>query len=84
MKLTKAEKAWVVKVNKVLAECPSDRLGFATIGDSELFIFDATGMDDIYRVLERGNTDFLPAAASLGLVADEAIHFPNNVESTAG
>lgn len=31
--LTKEEKAWVKKLNALLANCPSNRIAFATIGD---------------------------------------------------
>lgn len=38
MILTKEGKALLKKVNKVLAECPSDRMRFLTIGDPDIFI----------------------------------------------
>lgn len=84
MKLTKSEKAWVAKLNAVLSECTSTRLGFATIGDHDLTIFDQPKRDKIEKAMERDNGDFVPTAIKLGLVADERIYFPNAVESTAG
>lgn len=84
MKLTKDEKAWVAEVQKALDKCPSSRMGFATIGDHDLAIFDNTKMDKIYAVLERGGSDFIPVAQKLGLVAKETLDFPQPVESTAG
>jgi len=83
-KLTKEEKAWVKKLNRVLAECPSKRIGFATIGDCDVFLFDVTRMDEIYKLLQRNNMDFMPAAARIGAQFDETLTFPQAVESTAG
>lgn len=84
MKLTKAEKAWVAVVQAALDKCPSNRLGFATIGDHDLSIFDNRGMGKIDAALKGGGADFIPAAQKLGLVAGEVLHFPQPVESTAG
>lgn len=82
--LTKQEKAWVKKLNKLLAECPSDRIGFATIGDSDVFMFDLTRYDEICRKLDRGGWDFMPAAQHIGAKFDEVLTFPASVESTSG
>ncbi|EAX1415045.1 hypothetical protein CRR83_06060 [Salmonella enterica subsp. enterica serovar Schwarzengrund] len=82
--LTKQEKAWVKKLNKLLAECPSDRIGFATIGDSDVFMFDLTRYDEIISKLDRGGWDFMPAAQHIGAKFDEVLRFPANVESTSG
>ncbi|AZS06304.1 hypothetical protein MED16_gp64 [Pantoea phage vB_PagS_MED16] len=81
MKLTAAEKAWVKKVNKVLAECPSDRLRFFTIGDPDIFIAnnDTAGEWDI------DNCDPLIEANRHGSTAIETIRFPNQgVEGVCG
>ena len=82
--LTKQEKSWVKKLNKLLAECPSDRIGFATIGDSDVFMFDLTRYDEISSKLDRGGWDFMPTAQHIGAKFDEVLTFPANVESTAG
>lgn len=82
--LTKAEKAWVAGLNKMLAECPSKRLGFATIGDRDVAIYDVTRREDIDAELDRGNRDFLPTADRVGALFNEVLNFPNQVESTAG
>lgn len=39
MTFTKAEATWIKKVQSLLDECP-ERLGFYTIGDPSIFIFD--------------------------------------------
>ena len=38
--LTKSEKAWVKRLEKVLMSCP-ERLGLYTIGDKHLAVYDA-------------------------------------------
>jgi hypothetical protein len=38
--LTKAEKAWLAKLEQVMMECPSDRLCCYTIGDRDLHFYD--------------------------------------------
>lgn len=83
-KLTPAEKAWVKKLNKMLAECPSDRIGFATTGDCDVTLFDIARYTEICEKMDRGHYDFIPAAQNLGAAFDEVLTFPNQVESTAG
>lgn len=84
MELTKEEKAWVKKVNKILSQCPSTRLGFASMGDPSIYIFDVTRLDEIYEQLEDNKGDFIPSAQEIGAVSVECIEFPSAVESTAG
>jgi predicted nucleotidyltransferase len=80
MILTKEEKAWVKKVNKALAECPSNRLRFFTIGDSTIYIADNDTADE----WDVDNTDPLLEAQRHDAVADETIEFPNDVEGACG
>jgi len=84
VKLTKEEKAWVAKLNKVLAECPSTRLGFATIGDPDIMIYDRSERGKIDQRMDRCSWDFCAVVDEMGLLAEEVIKFPNAVESTAG
>ncbi|KJT59166.1 hypothetical protein SEEH3343_07182, partial [Salmonella enterica subsp. enterica serovar Heidelberg str. RI-11-013343] len=51
--LTKQEKAWVKKLNKLLAECPSNRIAFATTGDCEVSLFDVTRYDEIFDEVDK-------------------------------
>lgn len=44
--LTAAEKKWVKQVNALLAKCPSKRLGFYTIGDNDVMLYDAEQFED--------------------------------------
>ncbi|MEG2269355.1 MAG: hypothetical protein RSC68_34155 [Acinetobacter sp.] len=82
--LTKQEKAWVKKLNKLLAECPSDRIAFATTGDCDVSLFDVTLYDDIFNEVESNGGEFIPCAGRIGALFDEVLTFPNQVESTAG
>lgn len=83
--LTKEEAAWIKKVQRVLNSCPSDRLGFYTIGDKDVQVYDKEKSVDIDKLYDdnRGKTDFCmcvsDAEAYLGCVT-----FPSLVESTAG
>lgn len=82
--LTKEEKAWVKRLNTLLANCPSSRIAFATTGDCYVTLFDVTRYSDICDALHHGGGDFIPHAEKLGAAFDERLHFPNQVESTAG
>lgn len=80
MKLTKAEKAWVAKVNKLLAECPSDRLTFYAMGDPSVSIIDGAYTDEI----NEDGRDPLTVAQELDAIAREVIQFPSNVSAVCG
>ncbi|MCC2917696.1 hypothetical protein [Enterobacter hormaechei] len=82
--LTKQEKIWVKKLNKLLAQCPSKRLAFATTGDCDVSIFNQTHYDAICDEQENSGGEFISAAARIGALFDEVLSFPNQVESTAG
>ncbi|MCS3605284.1 hypothetical protein [Erwinia rhapontici] len=80
MKLTKAEKAWVKKLNKVLSECPSNRLSFYAMGDPDISIVDGDHTEEIDAILD----DPLRIAQAKGWLADETISFPSNVSAVCG
>ncbi|EAA4446372.1 hypothetical protein DPE66_10105 [Salmonella enterica subsp. enterica] len=82
--LTKQEKAWVKKLNKLLAECPSNRIAFATIGDCDVTLFDVTRYGEICDLVDKEHDEFIPAALRIGAAFNEFLTFPNQVESTAG
>lgn len=82
--LTIAERKWVEKVNKILAQCPSKRIAFATTGDCCVTLFDVTRYHEICEAVDNGGSDFIPSADRIGAVFDEVLKFPNQVESTAG
>lgn len=85
-KLTKKELAWIEKVQKVLDECPSERIGFYTVGDPMVFLYDRRKEHDIWKFMNTGRNrdDFGPAAIKLGADFGYYLTFPAPVESTAG
>lgn len=84
-KLTKAEKDWIAKVQAVLDECPSDRLGFYTIGDSNVTIYDRSKDAKIYDILdENDRMDFCSGVDKAKADTGHELMFPSNVHSTAG
>ena len=80
MLLTKEERAWVKKVNKVLSECPSNRLSFYAMGDPSISIIDNEFTDAIDAELD----DPLRIANRKGWLAVETIEFPSNVSAVCG
>lgn len=85
-KLTKAEKEWIEKVQAVLNECPSQRLGFFTIGDSNISVFDKRKEGKINDAMDAGISgcgDFGPSVDKFNAYLGELI-FPSGVYSTAG
>lgn len=76
--LTPDELKWLKKLQRVLNECPSSRLGFYTIGDRDVFVFDK----DKEHLMDE-ERDFCQ------MVADQdadlfTLRFPSGVYSTAG
>jgi len=61
--LTKAEVAWLKKLEKVLLNPPSDRLGMYVTGDARLEIYDRSRDQEIET---RGNEDFCHAVERVG------------------
>lgn len=77
--MTSEEKKWVKRLQKVLNECPSDRIGFYTIGDPTVSLYDTNANDEIDRL----DIDFGLAVHELDAYLGEII-FPSCVHSTAG
>lgn len=84
MKLMKAEKAWIIRVNATLAECPSERLGFFTTGERWISVYDRRKEQAIDAYQLRHNRDFCQGANDCGALAQERLTFPANVASTCG
>ncbi len=83
--LTKAEKAWLEKVQTVLNECPTDRIAFFTIGDDFIALHDATREDEIEHELDENGGEWCTAAKNVGAdFGGYTLDFPNAVHSTAG
>ena len=79
----KAEKAWMEKLEKLLTNPPSDRIGTYTTGDREIMVYERTKEDDLNDIMDRCNTDFCCAVdeldAGLGIVRAAM-----NIHSTSG
>ena len=81
--LTKDEIMWIDKVNKVLSECPSERLSSFTIGDNQISLYDNRFDKKIIEIQENGQSDYCTAVQNLGCDLG-SIDFPFPVHSTAG
>lgn len=79
--LTKEELAWVKKLQKVLDNCPSDRLGFYTTGDDYVTIYDKISYENSH--LCDMQVDPAPLIEENGLILSY-IYFPNIVEGLCG
>lgn len=77
--LTKEEKAWLKKLQAVLDECPSVRLGGMSTGMNDLTIFDESFSDKIDEIQTLKNREMAPVVAELG--ADLAVlNFPFRIQ----
>ena len=78
--LTKQEAAWIKKLQKVLRECPSERLGFYVTGDPMVTIYDRTAdglVNELYASEGEFPQEVAKSDAWLGYV-----DFPTSVVST--
>lgn len=83
--LTKTEKEWVIRLQKILSEAPTKRLGFFTIGDRSVSVYDRTFDESIDQYQEiHPNAEFCNAVSAVtgGVLA--TLDFPSSVHSTAG
>lgn len=81
--LTDDELKWIKKLNALLQKCPSDRLGFYTVGDPRVEVYDTAFEGEIEEIMNRSNSDFGPAVDKVGARLG-SLRFPANVASTAG
>ncbi|UAN59598.1 hypothetical protein [Serratia sp. JSRIV004] len=77
--LTKAEKAWIAEVQAVLNKCPSKRIGFYTIGDPQVYLWDMDKKKNVFG--HKG--DFSPAVENAGAGFELHLNFPAPVESVS-
>lgn len=81
--LTPAENKWLKKIQKVLNECPPT-LGFYTIGDPSLSVYDRRKEDDINALMDSGQAgDFCIAVDELDALIG-FLWFTAHVHSTSG
>lgn len=82
--LTAEERKWVRRVQKALKDCPSKRIGFFTIGDPQVTLYDLDKYEEIPR-RERDNKDLVCLLEKYDLkLDDESLFFPNQVEGVCG
>lgn len=77
--LTKAEKAWIAEVQAVLNKCPSKRIGFYTIGDPQVYLWDMDKKKNVFG--HKG--DFSPAVKDADAEFELHLDFPTPVESVS-
>ena len=62
---------------------PTDRLGFYTVGDFDLTVYDRTLEDEINAKQDTGNVDFCQAVGELGAYIGK-VRSACHIHSTAG
>ncbi|MCI4031493.1 MULTISPECIES: hypothetical protein [Dickeya] len=83
-KLTKKERAWLDELQAVLNRCPSKRLGFFTIGDPILVVYDRTKDAEIDKFMDRNTSAEFCTAVQHHDAEFTTIDFPAAVHSTCG
>lgn len=69
----------------ILDQCPSDRLGFYTIGDCNVTIYDRSKDSKIYDILDLNDRmDFCSGVDKAGASTEFELMLPSNVHSTSG
>jgi len=83
--LTKAERAWLIELQELLNRCPSKRIGFITIGDPSVTIYDVQREDEIDQEQQATGCEWGTAAARIEAdFGGVCLFFPNAVQSTSG
>jgi len=64
--LTKKERAWLKRLEKLLMNPPTDRIGFYTIGDPDLTAYDQSRNDELSLHMDASDGDFCQSVDKLG------------------
>lgn len=82
---TPKQAAWINRVQKALSSKGGEGLGFYTIGDSDVTIYDLTKRKEIIAAQDRGinGQEFCHAVQYCEAEIDR-LFFPSQVESTCG
>lgn len=85
IRLTKAEREWLDRLQAILSDAPTDRLGFYTIGDPSVFVYDRSkdAAIDTYS-MSHPNAEFSTAVDAVADGTLATLIFPATVHSTAG
>jgi ribose 5-phosphate isomerase len=82
--LTSDEQKWIRKLQRVLNECPSNRMSSFTIGDSNITIYDISAdKSESAHNIARNCNDWCNVVEDTGTKL-AVIKFPFSVQSTAG
>ena len=81
--ISKEEKAWLRKLERLLMSPPTDRLGLYTIGDFELTVYDRTHDDALNAAQDARAVDFCQIVDELG-VHMGTVRSACQIHSTAG
>lgn len=85
MNLTPKERKWINDVQALLHACPSERLGFFTIGDHDITVYDRRKESAINDLMgENDRLDFPGAVYQAKAETNEYLVFPACVHSVAG
>ena len=82
--LTPEERDWIDRMQTLLDQCPSERLGFYTTGDHSVTIFDKKVRDKWYQAKGCPAADIQAEMAQSGASLNAGFLFPEIVESRAG
>lgn len=83
-RLTPEELAWARRLNRVLQECPSGRIGMYTIGDANLTLYDASKFVDTTTVSSRGCRDDVCMMVESQGIGLGTVYSSVPIEGTAG
>nr|WP_250808609.1 hypothetical protein [Neorhizobium tomejilense] len=84
MELTKEEKKWLADFKALMKACPSKRLGFYTIGDRDLTVYDYTKEKKISEFMDKNGSLDYPGAVEQAEAEITFIAFPNLIHSVSG
>lgn len=85
IRLTKVEREWLDRLQSVLSEAPTDRLGLFTIGDACISVYDRRKDEAITKYgMSHPNDEFGTAVEAVTGGVMATLAFPAEVHSTAG
>ena len=79
-KITQQEKAWLAKVQKLLDQCPSKRIGFYATGDCSVGVYDSSRDAEINDNQDEQGGEFCNAVDRVGARLGN-LDFPGQVAS---
>ncbi len=82
--LTKEQKKWLAGVQRALNKSGGEGLGFYTIGDSDICVYNKDYEDEIDEYQDGGAIDIWECIEAVGADFGIAITFPASVHSCAG